>query len=215
VTIYQLNRLHGRDSAINILGVQYGVLRFTTRDVTTTSSNTMTSESLAIAEPSVQPIEVSFSMPKAPEARIHLRLTIQTTSLLLFVTTTLNGDTSTTAPLGSFVYALPDVSCLSHHCNSIIPCNPRLTSSERLNAGQTLSTPLYTYESSIEFTTRLAKLLARKTAKPVYVGNSISFASAGMGGTVDEEMEGFKKVVEVVMDEVRKSSGGAQIVNGC
>ncbi|KAG0646961.1 hypothetical protein D0Z07_6325, partial [Hyphodiscus hymeniophilus] len=81
----------------------------------------------------------------------------------------------------------------------------------RLNPGQTLSTPLYTYETSIEFTTRLARLLARKTGKPVYVGNSISFASAGMGGTVEEEMEGFKKVVEVVMKEARKSG---QLVNG-
>lgn len=73
-----------------------------------------------------------------------------------------------------------------------------------MNPGQTISTPLYTYESSLEFSTRLAKLLARKTGKPVYVGNSISFASAGMGGTVEEEIEGFKKVVDVVMEEVRK-----------
>jgi hypothetical protein len=76
-----------------------------------------------------------------------------------------------------------------------------------MNPGQTISTPLFTYESSVEFTTRLARLLARKTGKPVYVGNSISFASTGMGGTVEEEMEGFKKVVEVVMDEVRQSEG--------
>jgi Proteasome assembly chaperone 4 len=80
-----------------------------------------------------------------------------------------------------------------------------------MNAGQTLSTPLYTYESSVEFTTRLAKLLARKTERPVYVGNSISFESAGMGGTVEEEIEGFKRVVEVVMDEVRKRD---QLVDG-
>lgn len=73
---------------------------------------------------------------------------------------------------------------------------------QRINAGQTLSTPLYTYESSVEFTTRLAKLLARKTGKVVYVGNSISFASAGLGGTVEEEMEGFKRVVQVVLGEV-------------
>lgn len=59
-----------------------------------------------IAEPSVRPIELSFPLPKAPETRIHLYLTIQTTSLLLFLTT----DTSTTVLLGSFVYALPDVS---------------------------------------------------------------------------------------------------------
>jgi len=65
----------------------------------------------------------------------------------------------------------------------------------------------------VEFTTRLAKLLARKVGKPVYVGNSISFASAGMGGTVEEEMEGFKKVVEVIMEEVQKN-GGQRTVNG-
>lgn len=76
-----------------------------------------------------------------------------------------------------------------------------------MNPGQTISTPLFTYESSVEFTTRLARLLARKTGKPVYVGNSISFASTGMGGTVEEEMEGFKKVVEVVMNEVRQNEG--------
>ena len=82
-----------------------------------------------------------------------------------------------------------------------------LMKKKRLNQGQTLSTPLYTYESSIEFTTRLAKLLARKTGKPVYVGNSVSFASAGMGGTVEEEMEGFRKVVNVVVEEVERSAG--------
>ncbi len=89
---------------------------------------------------------------------------------------------------------------------------PLPTNYQRMNSGQTLSTPLYTYESSVEFTTRLAKLLARKVGRPIYVGNSISFASAGMGGTVEEEMEGFKKVVEVVMEEVQKS-GGQRTVN--
>jgi len=78
---------------------------------------------------------------------------------------------------------------------------------QRMNPNQTFSTPLYTYEFSLEFTTRMAKLLARKTGKPVYVGNSISFASAGLGGTVEEEIEGFKKVVQVVMEEVNKSGG--------
>ena len=82
-----------------------------------------------------------------------------------------------------------------------------------MNPGQTISTPLFTYESTVEFTTRLSRLLARKTGKPVYVGNSISFASAGMGGTIEEEIEGFKKVVEVVLDEVRKSEG-KELVNG-
>jgi hypothetical protein len=34
-----------------------------------------------------------------------------------------------------------------------------------------------------------------------------------MGGTVEEEMEGFKKVVEVVMEEVERGAGGV-VVNG-
>lgn len=32
----------------------------------------------------------------------------------------------------------------------------------------------------------------------------MSFANAGMGGTVEEEMEGFKRVVEVVMGLLNK-----------
>ncbi|KAH7418372.1 hypothetical protein BKA64DRAFT_635501 [Cadophora sp. MPI-SDFR-AT-0126] len=149
----------------------------------------MADQTEAMSDVSGRPIQLSFPLPKAPDTRIHVHLTVQATSILLFLTTAMNGDTST-VPLGSFVYALPD----------------------RLNPGHSLSTPLYTFESSVEFTTRLAKLLARKTKKAVYVGNSISFASAGLGGTVEEEMEGFKKVVEVVMEEVQKGNGGQ--VNG-
>ena len=34
----------------------------------------------------------------------------------------------------------------------------------------------------------------------------MSFANAGMGGTVEEEMEGFKLVVQVVMDLLNKQT---------
>lgn len=42
------------------------------------------------------------------------------------------------------------------------------------------------------------------------------FTSAGMGGTVEEEIEGFKKVVEVVLAEVKKNQSQTLIsgVNG-
>lgn len=53
----------------------------------------------------------------------------------------------------------------------------------------------------------MARLLARRTGKPVYVGNSMSFASAGLGGTIEEEIEGFKRVVDVVTSMVEKSGG--------
>lgn len=75
---------------------------------------------------------------------------------------------------------------------------------QRAKPAETLSTPLYTHGGTLDFATRLSKVLARKTGKPVYVGNSSSFASAGMGGTVEEEMEGFRRVVEVVMGLLKK-----------
>lgn len=58
-------------------------------------------------------------------------------------------------------------------------------------------------EPTLEFTTRLAKLLARRTQLPTYVGNSISFASTGLGGTVEEEMDAFRKVVEVTLAKLQ------------
>lgn len=65
----------------------------------------------------------------------------------------------------------------------------------------------------MEFTTRLAKILARKTALPVYVANSISLVSTGLGGTVEEEMEAFKQVVAVVTQHLR-NAGIANAPNG-
>jgi hypothetical protein len=57
-----------------------------------------------------RPVEISFPLPRAQDTRIHLRLTISSSSIMLFLTTVVNGDTSATVPLGSFVYAIPDVS---------------------------------------------------------------------------------------------------------
>ena len=57
-------------------------------------------------------------------------------------------------------------------------------------------------ESTLETATRIAKILAKRTGLPVYVGNSMSFASAGMGGGGMEEVEGVRGVVEVVCGEV-------------
>jgi len=66
-----------------------------------------------------------------------------------------------------------------------------------------LSTPLCTVEPTLEFTTRMAKLVARKTQLPTYVGNSVSFANTGLGGTVEEEMEAFKQVASVVLSKLQ------------
>lgn len=53
--------------------------------------------------------------------------------------------------------------------------------------------------SSIEYTTRVAKILARRMGKPVYVGCSID--PHGLGLTVEEEMEGLTQFVKVVMEK--------------
>jgi hypothetical protein len=68
-----------------------------------------------------------------------------------------------------------------------------------------LSTPLYVQTQSLDFATRLAKAVARRSGKPTYVGSSMTFTSAGRGGDVGEEMEGFRKVVEVVMGAIGAS----------
>lgn len=79
-------------------------------------------------------------------------------------------------------------------------------SRQRLQASNTLSTALYTRNSSIDFTTRVAKILARRTGMPVYVGGTVNSGVAGMGATVEEEVEGLKGVVDVVLAEVGKKN---------
>jgi len=69
-----------------------------------------------------------------------------------------------------------------------------------------MSTPLYSLPSSLDFTTRIAKLLVRRTQKLCYVGGSINLANAAGGGTVEEEMEAFRAIVGVVTAEVAKAS---------
>jgi len=72
--------------------------------------------------------------------------------------------------MGSFVYAMPD------------------TTNER----NVISTALSTSGSSIDYATRMAKVLARRMKQPVYVGCSMNFA----GTTAEEEMEGLTVVVD-------------------
>lgn len=53
----------------------------------------------------------------------------------------------------------------------------------------------------------MAKLFAKKTQLPVYVASSMSFSSTGLGGTVEEEMEAFRRVVEVVTGKLQDAKG--------
>lgn len=68
--------------------------------------------------------------------------------------------------------------------------------SKRTSPTATISTTLYTSPSSIEYTTRVAKILARRTRMPIYVGCSID--PNGLGLTVEEEMAGLTHIVNVI-----------------
>lgn len=65
-----------------------------------------------------------------------------------------------------------------------------------------MSTTIYSATSSLDFATRLAKVLAHRLKKPCYVGSSISLSAAAGGGSVDEEMEAFRYVVQTVCSQV-------------
>lgn len=80
---------------------------------------------------------------------------------------------------------------------------------QRLDAQQPLSTTLFPHEPTVEFTTRLAKLIARRTQLPAYVTNSMTLADAGMGATIEEEMEAFRGIVDIVLEQLRHSQANS------
>lgn len=87
-----------------------------------------------------------------------------------------------------------------------------MTSWQRFNPSQPISTTLFANEATVEFTARMAKLLARKSNMPVYVGNSCSFSNCPEGGTVEEEMDVFQRIAAVVADRLVQVLGHACVV---
>lgn len=71
------------------------------------------------ATPSLKPLEFSFPLPRTPHTTLHIHLTFMATSTLAFLSTTRPGDLgggqgggASLRPMGSFVYAMPDVSSI-------------------------------------------------------------------------------------------------------
>ena len=67
-----------------------------------------------------------------------------------------------------------------------------------------MSTTMYSQPSTLDFTTRMAKVLARKAKMPCYVGNSIDLHAAAGGGSVEEEMEVFRAIIGVVTEALER-----------
>ena len=54
--------------------------------------------------------EIAFPLPRALHTTVHIHLTLQETYTMTFLATSTPGDSGAGAkPLGSFVYAMPDV----------------------------------------------------------------------------------------------------------
>jgi hypothetical protein len=75
----------------------------------------------------------------------------------------------------------------------------QLIPQQRTSSNSTIATTIYTSASSIEYTTRVAKIVARRTKKPVYVACSID--PNGLGLQVEEEMEGLRKIVDLIVEK--------------
>lgn len=73
-----------------------------------------------------------------------------------------------------------------------------------------LSTSLYAIPSSIEFATRIAKIIAKRTKKPTYVGCSVGLERA----TVDEEMEAMQVAVDGILTGLQNGDYKDPLVNG-
>ena len=73
-----------------------------------------------LIQPQLHPKELSFPLPKALHTTAHVHLTALETCVMVFVTASTPGESSgSVKPMGSFVYAMPDVSLLFVFLNPI------------------------------------------------------------------------------------------------
>lgn len=70
-----------------------------------------------LVSPDLKPQQISFPLPKALHTTAHIHLTTLGRCATVFITTSTPGDSAGSyKPLGSFVYAMPDVSSASIIC---------------------------------------------------------------------------------------------------
>jgi len=72
-------------------------------------------------------------------------------------------------------------------------------------SNETLGTALYQKTGSIDFVTRLAKVLARRLRKPVYVGGEVRFWA------VEDEGHALRGIVQIVVDKIGQEANTATI----
>ncbi|KAL9605566.1 MAG: hypothetical protein Q9179_001224 [Wetmoreana sp. 5 TL-2023] len=123
--------------------------------------------------PTLHPKQLAIPFPSIPHTTLHLQITRLETSNMIFMTSTDPSSRGSLSALGSFVYAMPN----------------------RLNPSDSLCTALYSLPGTIDFATRVAKTLARRTGKPTSVGCSVVLNNP----TVEEEAAGVRAAIEETM----------------
>lgn len=78
---------------------------------------------------------------------------------------------------------------------------PLILTPQRTSPRAALSTTLCPSHSSDDYATRIAKILAVRMDRPVYVGCSIKPEELGL--TMEEEMEGLRAMVDTVLGRWR------------
>ena len=53
--------------------------------------------------------QLSFPLPRSLDTRIHMRLIVKPQVIIVYLTTVAADDPAAAVPMGSLVYALPDV----------------------------------------------------------------------------------------------------------
>ncbi|KAK6352933.1 hypothetical protein TWF696_004928 [Orbilia brochopaga] len=159
-----------------------------------------------------QTYELALPLPRTADTTLYIQLTVAGRHILVFLSTRSSGTVpvplgvpssagstqdggetlvnpmrvgDTAVPvgkvsLGSFVYAMPSMG----------------------NERGTVCTPLIPEMATLETAERIARLLARRVRRPVYLGCSISLAAMGGGGSVEEEMTVIGSIVKVVAERV-------------
>lgn len=61
-------------------------------------------------QPSLHPKQMSFPLPLTPHTTLHVQTTRLETSSLIFLTASDPSNSTSTSSLGSFIYAMPNVS---------------------------------------------------------------------------------------------------------
>lgn len=138
------------------------------------------------------PQPLSIPLPLSPQITLHVQIKPLETSNLIFITTTDISKNPSISALGSFVYSMPNV------CLSICPSKPNLQHLrpvQRSQPAEPFCTPLHTVSGSIDFATRVAKILAKRTGKPTHVGCSVTLGSS----SVEEEAAALGETIDVIM----------------